>query len=740
MGLVVLAVLGLYAVLDLGAYLNLPALQASLAAMRALYAQSPLWVLLGFGVVYALATAMPLPVAAALTLAAGAWFGLLWGVLVVSMASTLGATLAMLSARYLLRDWVQARWGHRLEPLQRGIARNGAWYLLSLRLMPLLPFFLLNVGMGLTRIRLFTYVWVSQVGMLLGTLVYVNAGTQLAQITSAQAVFSPAVLGALALLALLPWLGKAGLAWWQKRRLYARWAGVRPQRFDRNLIVIGAGAAGLVSAYIAAAVKAKVTLVEAHRMGGDCLNYGCVPSKALLQSAKLAHQMRHAARYGLQSAAPSFSFKAVMQRVHDVVRAIAPHDSIERYTRLGVEVLQGHAKLCNPWTVEITHPDGTRQRLSARSIVIAAGAQPIVPPIPGLADVDYLTSDTLWDALAQRDDIAQRIVVLGGGPMGCELAQCLARLGAQVTQIEQNARLLHHEDPQAAALVQQSLQADGVRICTNHLALRCERQGTQQHLIVKRLAPEPSPDPSANPASNPASNPAPPAQEERIPFDLLICAVGRAARLQGYGLEDLGIPTQRTVDTNDYLQTLYPNISAAGDVAGPYQYTHTAAHQAWYATVNALFGDIKRFKADYRAIPRAIFTDPEIACVGLSEPQAQAQGVAYETTQFALADLDRAVCDEGPYHPVPGWVKILTAPGKDRILGATIVGTHASELLAPYCLAMRCGLGLNTILSTVQAYPTWSQAHPQTAGVWKRAHAPAQLLRWVKRFHDWRRG
>lgn len=719
-------------VFDLGRYFSLAFVKDSQAQFAALYAEHPLRVTLAYAAVYVLVTALSLPGAAILTLAGGAVFGLVWGTLVVSVASTVGATLAMLAARTVLRDSIQARFGRQLAEVNARLDKEGAFYLFTLRLLPVMPFFVLNLLMGLTRMRIWTYVWVSQLGMLAGTVAYVNAGTQLAQIESLQGILSPALLASFATLGLLPLALKKLLDMAIRRRVYARWASQRPKQFDRNLIVIGGGAGGLVSAYIAAAVKAKVTLIEAHKMGGDCLNYGCVPSKALIKSAKLAHQMRHASRYGLSDAAPSFSFKTVMARVHEVIKAIEPHDSIERYTGLGVEVLQGYGKLVNPWTVEITlnpgtpGPDGSPAtdgtaprvvRLTARSIVIAAGARPFVPPLPGLNDVGYLTSDTLWDALAQRDEVPKRLVVLGGGPIGCELAQSFARLGSQVTQVEMAPRLLAREDDDVSELVRQSLSADGVRVLTGHKALRCERTHTAAG-ITKTLVVEHN------------------GTEQRIEFDDLLCAVGRMARLQGYGLEELGIPTNRTVETNEYLQTLYPNIYAAGDVAGPYQFTHTAAHQAWYAAVNALFGEWKLFKADYAVIPAATFIDPEVARVGLNEQEAKAQNVPFEVTKYGIDDLDRAIADSEAH----GFVKVLTVPGKDTILGVTIVGTHAGDLLAEYVLAMKHGLGLNKILGTIHTYPTLSEANKYAAGEWKRAHAPQQLLAWVKKYHDWKRG
>ena len=700
-------------VFDLGRFLSLEYLKQSQASFEALYASQPLKVSLVYFAIYVAATALSFPGAAIITLAGGAIFGLWWGTLLVSFASSLGATLAFLTSRFVLRDSIEAKFGNRLAEINRGIEKDGAFYLFTLRLIPVVPFFVINLVMGLTKMKALTFYAVSQIGMLAGTLVYVNAGTQLAQIDSLQGILSPALLGSFVLLGVFPLIAKWIVGLMQKRKVYARWASVKPKRFDRNLIVIGAGAGGLVSAYIAAVVKAKVTLVEAHKMGGDCLNYGCVPSKAIIKSAKLAHQMRHGETYGLHSTTPTFSFKAVMQRIQDIVRAIEPHDSVERYTGLGVEVLQGYAKLVNPWTVEIALNDGSTQTLTTRSVVIAAGARPFVPPLPGLEDSGYVTSDTMWDKFGELDEAPKRLVVLGGGPIGCELAQSFARLGSQVTQVEMGPRVMAREDEEVSELARQTLMKDGVDVRTGHKALRVENTGGMKALVVEHAG-----------------------TEERIEFDELLCAVGRSARLTGYGLEELGIPTNKTVETNEYLQTLYPNIYAAGDVAGPYQFTHVASHQAWYAAVNALFGDFKMFKADYRVIPWATFIDPEVARVGLNEQEAKEKGIAVEVTKYGIDDLDRAIADSEAH----GFVKVLTVPGKDTILGVTIVGTHAGDLLAEYVLAMKHGLGLNKILGTIHTYPTLAEANKYAAGEWKRAHAPQQLLAWVGRFHDWRRG
>lgn len=686
------------------------ALRAHLAGLDAWRQQRPFAVALLFLAAYVAVTALSLPVAVWMTLAGGALFGFWQGLVLISFAAAMGATLAFLAARHLARDWVRARLGARAAAIEAGLARDGAFYLFSLRLIPVVPFFAVNLLMGLTPMRAWTFYWVSQVGMLAGTAVYVNAGTQLARLDSLSGLVSGPMMASFAALAVFPWMARGVLGGIRRRRVYRGWT--RPRRFDRNLVVIGAGSAGLVSAYVAAATRARVTLVEAGEMGGDCLNTGCVPSKTLIRSATLAHQMRHAGAWGLTDTPPRIPFRAVMSRVHDAIAQIAPHDSVERYTGLGVEVRKGHARLIDPWTVQITDAQGAVQRLTTRAIIIATGARPTLPPLPGLDLVDPLTSETLWHRLADQNAPPRRLVVLGGGPIGCELAQAFARLGSEVTQIEKAPRLLAREDPEVSDLVAAALRADGVRVLTGHRALRCGRDG-ECWIEVDHDG-----------------------RTHRIPFDRLIVAVGRSARVEGFGLEELGIPTGRTLEVNEFLETRFPNILAAGDVAGPFQFTHTAAHQAWFASVNALFGAIRRVKADYRVIPWATFTDPEVARVGLSETEARAQGIAVEVTRYDLAGLDRAITDGA----ARGFVKVLTPPGRDRILGVTIVGDHAGDLMAEFVLAMKHGLGLTKILSTIHIYPTWAEAAKATAGAWRRAHVHPRALAMLARFHRWRRG
>ena len=701
------ALIAAYVFFGVGDYLTVDGIKRVAGEVDGYYQRHPVQVVGLFFLTYVAVTAASLPGAAVMTLAAGALFGVLLGTVVVSFASTLGATLAFLASRYVLRDAIETRFGERLRTVNAGLERDGAFYLFTIRMIPLFPFFVVNLVMGLTRIRLWTYAWVSQVGMLLGTIVYVNAGTQLAQIDSLAGIASPAVLVSFALLGIAPWIAKAIIGWIKRRKVYSGFT--RPKSFDRNLVVIGAGSAGLVSALIAATVKAKVTLVEANKMGGDCLNTGCVPSKALIKSAKVAEQMRHADRYGLKPVEPEVPFRETIERVMGAIRTIEPHDSVERYTGLGVDVVEGYGRVVDPWTVEIARKDGGVQRLTTRAIVIAAGAGPLIPSIPGLEASGYLTSDTMWDALATMDRAPARVAVLGGGPIGCELSQALARLGSQVTQVEMADRVLGREDPDVSLEAQTALESSGVNVLTAHRALRVETG----KLIAEHGG-----------------------AEVEIAFDTLIVAVGRAARLSGYGLEDIGIDTAKAVVTDEFLATKFPNIYAAGDVAGPFQFTHTASHQAWFASVNALFGQLKRFKADYRVIPAVTFLDPEIARVGLNETEAEAQGVAYEVARYELGGLDRAIAES----ETQGFVKVLTPPGKDTILGATIVGAHAGELLAEYVLAMKHKLGLNKILGTIHSYPTLAEANKFAAGEWKKKHKPETLLSLVERYHTWRRG
>jgi pyruvate/2-oxoglutarate dehydrogenase complex dihydrolipoamide dehydrogenase (E3) component/uncharacterized membrane protein YdjX (TVP38/TMEM64 family) len=697
----VVAGLGLYFG-GLGDYLSLQRLQSLLGDARAYAAAHPWPAIVGFAAVYVGATALSIPGATILTLFAGALFGLRTGSIVVAISATLGATLAMLSARYLFRDAVRAKFGERLKTIDAGIEREGGFYLFALRLAPVFPFFMINLAMGLTGMRTLTYAWVSLIGMLPGTLVYVNAGRELGKLQSLGDILSLPLAIAFTALALLPLIARKTLDALRAQRVYRDWR--RPKRFDRNLIVIGAGAAGLVTSYIAATVRAKVTLIEKAEMGGDCLNRGCVPSKALIRAAHAAADVDRAADFGIPAQRGMPDFGKAMTHVRASIAAIEPNDSVERYAGLGVEVLQGEAKIVSPWEVEVNG-----QRLSARHLVIATGARPFVPPIPGLDSVPYCTSDTFWNL----DVLPQRVVVLGGGPIGCELAQALVRFDCDVSLVEMAPQLLSREDADAAAVVQAALERDGVRVLLAHTAVEA-RAGEPNRLLIERNG-----------------------ERAELAFDLLLVAVGRTANVDGFGLETLGIPLRknRTIETDDYLRTRFPNILAVGDVAGPFQLTHAGAHQAWYAAVNALFGRFKSFRADYRVLPAATFTDPELARVGINEHEAQAQGLVVEVVIHPFAELDRAIAEGA----TAGFVKVLVPPGKDTILGATIVGARAGDLIAIFALAMKHGIGLDRILGTVFAYPTFAESAKFAAGVRRKRHKPERALAWLQRYHDWMR-
>ena len=689
---------------ELGQYLTLDYIKSQQAQIDQYYRQNTALTIAGFFLIYIGVTAASLPGATILTLAAGAIFGLLNGLIIVSFASSIGASLAFLVSRYLFRETIQQRFGNSLKSINRGIARDGAFYLFALRLVPAFPFFVINLVMGLTPIKLKTFYWVSQVGMLAGTAVYVNAGTQLSQIESASGILSFDLIISFVLLALLPFIGRKIVSIINLRKALKEFK--KPDSFDTNLIVIGAGSAGLVTSYIAAAVKAKVTLIEKHKMGGDCLNTGCVPSKAIIRSAKFLSHVSRSQEFGIRTASADFEFAEVMDRVAEIIKKIEPHDSIERYTGLGVDIVEGEARVTSPWSVEVNG-----ETITARNIVIATGARPFVPPIEGIENIKYFTSDNLWE-LREKP---RKLIVLGGGPIGCELTQAFSRLDIAVTQVEMAPRILLREDPEVSELVQTQFSREGVNVLVNHRASKFIQKDGKNYLVAEHED-----------------------SEVEIEFDTIIVAVGRTANSGGFGLEEIGVRfnSNKTIETNEFLQTNIPTIFACGDVAGPYQFTHVGAHQAWYASVNSLFGAFKQFKADYRVIPWATFTEPEIARVGLNETDAREQGIEYESTVFGIDDLDRAIADSEAH----GFVKVLTVPGKDRILGVTIVGEHAGDLIAEYVLAMKHGLGLNKILGTIHIYPTFAEANKYVAGEWKRANAPVKLLEWVGRFHAWRRG
>lgn len=702
--LVIALIVGSYLFFDGQKYLSLDFFQN-------LYKQEPLLTAAVYFVIYVIATSLSFPGAALLTIIGGMIFGLWVGLLLVSFASSLGATLAFLVSRFLLRDWVQSKFANYLGAVNKGIEKDGAFYLFSLRLIPVVPFWVINLVMGITPMKAVVFYLVSQVGMLAGTAVYVNAGAELGAVEefSTAGILSLPLLLSFALLAIFPFIARAIVGIVQRRKVYKNYP--KPSFFDTNMVVIGAGSAGLVSSYIAAAVKAKVTLVEKHKMGGDCLNTGCVPSKALIKAARTVNDIHKAKDLGIHVAEPTIDFPAVMERVRQVIRDIEPHDSVERYSSLGVDCLQGEAKIISPWEVSV---DG--KTITTRNIVIATGARPFVPPIPGLDQLDYLTSDNLWGI----NELPKRLLVLGGGPVGCELAQAFSRLGSKVTIVMRRSHLMPREDEDVSEFVRRKFIEEGIEVLTDHQPVSFEIREGENTVLLETT--DKSTDEN---------------KTKEVSFDKVLVALGRKANTEKLGLENLDIELNPngTVTVDEYLRSRYPNIYACGDVAGPYQFTHTASHQAWYVAVNALFGRFKKFKVDYSVVPWATFTDPEVAHVGLSEADARAKGIPYEITKYAIDDLDRAIAD----NTAEGFVKVLTVPGKDKILGVTIVGYHAGDLLTEFVTAMKQGLGLKKILGTIHSYPTISEANKFAAGEWSRAHAPQLLLKWVEKFHGWQR-
>ena len=674
----------------LDSYLTLDSLKENQKKLQEFYSHSPLTTVLVFSLIYIISVAISFPGASILSLAAGGLFGFWNGLIIVSLSSTIGATIAFLVSRFLFKDFLQNRFNEKFIKINAGMKEKGNMYLFTLRLIPVIPFFLINILMGLTSIKIISYFWISLLGMLPGTVIYINAGTELAKIQSTKDIFSVPILISLTLLGIFPMIIS---------KLFNR-----TKKFDYNMIVIGGGSAGLVTSYIGAVVKAKVLLIEKHKMGGDCLNTGCVPSKALIKSAKVAHLLKRSAEFGIKTDKQEIDFSIVMNRIQKIIKEIEPHDSIDRYNKLGVECLRGNAFINSPNEVEVNG-----QIFTTKNIVIATGASPVVPNLPNLLEVDYLTSENLW----YMKELPKRLIVLGGGPIGCEISQSFARLGSSVTQIEMSEFILNGEDVDVSAFIENRFKCEGVTVLTNHKAISVDSKS--KILICEH-------------------------QNERveIEFDQMFLALGRKANVKGFGLEKMNIEIsdRGTIVADKYLRTTnYKNIFVCGDVTGPYQFTHTASHQAWYVAVNALFGIFKKFKVDYRVIPWCTFTDPEVARVGLNEKEAKEKGIDYLISKFDLNELDRAITDSEKH----GFIKVLTQPNSDKILGVTIVGDHAGDYIGEYVTAMKYNLGLNKILGTIHIYPTFAESNKYVAGVWKKQNAPLGLLTIIEKWHAFRR-
>ncbi len=689
-------------VFDLGSFTSLEYAQSQLAALQAYTEENFFRAALFYFLVYVACAAFSIPSSLILSLLGGALFGLVWGTVIVSFATSIGATLAFLIARFLLHDWVQNRYGDKLEPINRGIRKDGAFYLFSIRMVPIFPFFLVNLLMALTPIGVGAYYVASQTGMLLITAVLVNAGAELADIDSLSGLISAPVIVSIMLVGLMPLVTRFIVAAMQRRKIARRFG--RPREFEVNTVVIGAGSAGLVASLIIAGARARVALVEQHRMGGDCLHTGCVPSKSLIRSGRIKHLFDRAADYGLKNASAEVDFPAMMERIRKIIARIEPHDSPERFTSLGVECVSGKARIESPYLVRV----GDRE-ITTRSIILATGTRPLVPPIPGLDRIDYLTSDSIWNL----EEMPQRLLVIGGGPTGCELSQAFGNLGARVTQMEMAPRILMREDPEISGLLTERFRNQGIKVLAGHKVVEFARDENGDYVEAEFEG-----------------------KSARVYFDRVLLALGRKPNVEGFGLEELEVPLTAggAVEVDQYLRTAYPNIYACGDVAGPYQFTHMASHQAWFAAMNALAGPFRR--VNYKAVPLATFTDPEIARVGLSEGEASDRGIDFEVTRYDLDLHDRALTD-GENR---GFVKVLTPPGKDRILGATIVGHHAAETIGEFTLAMTHGMGLGKIAAAPHIYPTMLEANKVAANAWRKKHMPEQVFPWLERYFRWQRG
>lgn len=700
---VLVIVIGSYFHIGLGEYFTLEYVQSQLEVIKDFKDQNFIIAVFVYFFIYVAVAAFSIPGATILTIVSGAIFGLGWGLLLVSFASSIGATLAFLISRTLLHDWVQSKFGNYLSPINRGIEKDGSFYLFSIRMVPVVPFFLVNLLMGLTPIKTISFYLVSQAGMFLGTLVYVNIGLEITQITSLSGLLSASMIFSLALIGLLPLFARLIVEWIKLNRIIKKF--VKPKKFDVNVVVIGAGSAGLVTSLIIAGAKAKVILIEKQKMGGDCLNTGCVPSKSLIRSARIMSYIKRAEEYGINNCNGEVDFGKVMARVQEIIKAIAAHDSVERFTSLGVECISGQAHIESPYAVRV----GDRL-IKTRSIVVSSGARPLIPKVPGLDSIDYLTSDSIWELR----ELPQSLLVLGGGPIGCELAQAFNSLGAQVTQVELASSIMPKEDAEVSEAVTKRFIKEGINVLTDHHLSGFEKDDDQFYAELEHQG-----------------------KRVRLKFDKVLLAMGRQANVEGFGLEELEMPLtpQGTIEVNEAMQTAYPNIYACGDVAGPYQYTHMASFQAFFSSINALLNGLWRFKARYNVVPWATFTSPEVARVGLSENEAKERKIPYEVIRYDMNHLDRALAD-GEAH---GFIKILTAPGKDKILGVVIVGYHAGELIGEFVFAMTHGMGLKKISAVTHIYPTLLEANKYAADAWRKSKLPVNYFALAEKYLRWQR-
>jgi len=701
--IIIVILIALYVIYDVGSYLTVANLKAHQIEFIRFYNKNLLYTLSVYFGLYIIVTALSLPGVAIMTLAGGAIFGVWMGTLLVSVASALGATLSFLVSRVFLKNYLQKKHANKLAIISDGLRKDDLFYLFTLRLIPVFPFYLINLLMGQTPIKTAQFFLMSILGMLPGTLVYVNAGSQIANIKTFLGIFSPGVLVSLILLGMFPFVARKIVEHLKTRKYLHQY--FKPRKFDYNLVIIGGGPAGLVSANIASTMNAKVALIEKSNMGGGSLNTASVPSKALIRSAKLLYEIGHPRNLGIRRAKADFGIDSIMERVQNTIKKLEPRDMTGHLTESGVECIKGAARIITPYEVRVNG-----RSLITQNIIIATGAKPKLPEINGLEMIDYFTSETIWNL----NVLPAKLLILGGGPTGCEFAQSFRRLGSHVTIVEQNNRILNNEDEDVVAYISQKFKDEGIHVLLGCEAVRVVVDAQRKLFVCKH----------AN-------------KNIAIEFDEILVATGQVANTDGFGAQDLNLHTtvNGEIEVDEFLRTNFPNIFACGDVAGPYKYTHMASYQAWHAVVNALFQPFKKYKIDYSVVPRATFTDPELACVGINEIEAKEMKIKYDVSNFRLEELDKAEIN----CQTKGMVKVLTMPGRDIILGVSIVSSHASEMISEFVTAMTHGIGLHQIFKTIHIYPTFSEANQYVAANWKNLRSQGVVLKFLRWFHRWRR-
>ncbi len=732
-------IIGIVIVMSLG-FMLLPVKDWFLAA-RGWIDGLGIWGPAAVAAAYAVLTVAMIP-GSALTIGSGLIFGFWKGFAVVTVGANLGALGAFLLARTLFRERAEAlaRGQKTFRAVDSAIAREGFRIVLLLRLSPVFPFTVLNVLLGVTGISAASYVLANLIGMLPGTLMFVYlgtlgeaaAGTQslgqtvLRIVGLAATVVVTVVITRIARRALkaasldgganpgvAPEAAPVGAgaktipgdAYDQALLASVKpTAHVNPIPQDRyNLVVIGAGTAGLVTAAGGAGLGAKVALIEKHMFGGDCLNVGCVPSKGIIRAGRAAAAVREAGAFGIRLAGePRIDFAATMERMRRLRAGIAPHDSVKRFSELGIDVYLGEGRFTGPDEIEV---GGNKLRFQAA--VIATGARATFPRIPGIEEVEPLTNENVFTLT----ELPRSLILLGAGAIGCEMAQTFRRLGSEVTIVIRGNRIMTREDPDAALIVQRKFEQEGIRVLTGSAIKRAEKRGGKKVIVIERDG-----------------------SEESVEADQILIGMGRAPNVEGLGLSAAGIAYGTegvTVDAN--MRTTNPRVFAAGDICSRLKFTHAADAQARIVLRNALF--FGRARATDLVIPWCTYTDPEIAHVGCYEKEARDRGLAVTTFTVPLEDVDRAILDG----ETEGFGRIHLKSGTDRILGATVVASHAGDMIGELTMAIQNGLGAGKLASVIHPYPTQGEVVRKLGDAYMRTKLTPGVKRIMARILRWRR-